>query len=658
MRNKNSYPNFNTKLMSQDQIDILKQQLAEEQAARISVEKELIEAKKKLEQANANLQVGCESIVDAYLIMDLLGNILKMNESARKILDFNNGGVGYNLMAMVNPEDLEMVKTSFKKLLQEGLITNFELKIKTPLQHYKTVQINGNILYESGQPVAAQGIIRDITKSKASEEKLRESENRLATVVLNIDKGILLEDENRSIIVTNNKFCEFFNIPVQPDALVGQDCRVAAEQVKHLFKESYAFVDRINTLIENQESVIGEELEMVDGRVFERDYVPVFRDGEHKGHLWTYKDFTQRRHYRESLDQERLKYRNIITEMSLGLVEVDMNDRITMANENFLRMSGYSEKELFGSDAKKLFKFDQEFMDEKRENRDRGQADSYEIKMINKRGEERDWLVSVAPNFDNNGSIIGAIGIHLDITNLKSLEREKVNLLEALERSNNELQEYAHIVSHDLKSPLRSINALVSWIKDDNKGKLDGPTVQNLGLIETTLERMEQLISDVLLYSSIGFYESEKESVNVQEVVKDLIQILFIPEHITVYVLKPLPVVFGHKTKIQQLFQNLISNAIKFIDKDKGFIYISFEEFDDYYQFSVQDNGMGIEKKYHKKVFKVFHALKKSNDSTGIGLSIVQKIVELHSGKIWLESKPNKGTTFFFTIKKGANGTA
>lgn len=644
--------------MRQDEIDILKQQLAEEKAARISAETELSEVKKRLDNTENGLKVGCESIIDAYLIMDLSGNILKMNESARNILDFNGDGIGYNLMSMVNQEDLEKVKTSFKQLLNEGIITNFELKIKTPLQQYKIVQINGNILYENGSPVAAQGIIREITKSKEAEEKLRESEDRLATVILNLDKGILLEDENRSIIVTNNKFCEFFKIPLQPEELVGVDCRNAAEEAKYLFKEPEAFVNRINTIINHREVVTGEELEMVDGRVFERDYVPVFRNGKLKGHLWTYKDFTVRRQYRETLDQERLKYRNVITKMNLGLVEVDLKDHIIVANENFLRMSGYSAEELIGSDAKNLFRFDQEFFEEKRGNRDQGLTDSYEIKMITKRGEERDWLVSVAPNFDSNGNMIGTIGIHLDITHVKSLEREKVDLLGALERSNNELQEYAHIVSHDLKSPLRSINALVSWIKDDNKGKLDAPTIQNLGLIETTLERMEQLISDVLAYSSVGFYENEKEPVNVQEVVQDLIEILFIPEHITVYILKPLPVVFGHKTKIQQLFQNLISNAIKFIDKEKGFIYISFEELDEAYQFSVQDNGMGIDKKFHEKIFKVFHALKKSHDSTGIGLSIVQKIVELHHGKIWLESKPNKGTTFFFTLKKGTNGTA
>ena len=108
----------------------------------------------------------------------------------------------------------------------------------------------------------------------------------------------------------------------------------------------------------------------------------------------------------------------------------------------------------------------------------------------------------------------------------------------------------------------------------------------------------------------------------------------------------------GHKTKLQQLFQNLISNAVKFIDKDKGLIQIDFKEEKDHFEFSIKDNGMGIEKKFFDKIFKIFHSLNKNKESTGIGLSIVKKIVDLHEGKIWLESELEKGTTFYFTLKK------
>jgi light-regulated signal transduction histidine kinase (bacteriophytochrome) len=236
-------------------------------------------------------------------------------------------------------------------------------------------------------------------------------------------------------------------------------------------------------------------------------------------------------------------------------------------------------------------------------------------------------------------------------------EKQKVELknkllLEKLERSNDELQEYAHIVSHDLKSPLRSLNALITWIKEDNEGKLDTTSLDNIQLIESTLEKMEILISDILSYSSIDSDKSENRKVDINLVIDDIKEILFIPENISIVVNNQLPIVFGERAKLQQLFQNLISNAIKFNDKEKGVITIDVKDKKSFYQFSISDNGLGIEKKYHDKIFKIFHSLNKSKNSSGIGLSIVKKIVDLYQGEIWLESELNEGATFHFTLKK------
>ncbi len=273
------------------------------------------------------------------------------------------------------------------------------------------------------------------------------------------------------------------------------------------------------------------------------------------------------------------------------------------------------------------------------------------FRIITKQKNEKLVHVNASIIYDN-GSPIAAQGIVRDITELNSLQLQKERLLEKLEKSNNELQEYAHIVSHDLKSPLRSIDALVNWIKEDNKDKLDAVSLHNFSLIETTLEKMEQLISDVLMYSSVGVETLEKETIDLDALVSDLKTILFVPDHVSINVLQPLPKIEGEKVKLQQLFQNLISNAIKFIDKDAGLVEINVKDNGTHYEFSIKDNGIGIEEKFHEKIFKIFHALNKSKDSTGIGLSIVKKIVDLHQGQIWLESKPNIGTTFFFTLKK------
>ena len=365
------------------------------------------------------------------------------------------------------------------------------------------------------------------------------------------------------------------------------------------------------------------------------------------------RDITLESAYQKVVETERQKYRNIIANMNLGLVEVNNNDEILMVNQRFVEMSGYHEKELLGSRASELFEADKEKIIEiENKRRLEGISNSYELKIVNKMKEQRYWLISGAPNYNVKGEVVGSIGIHLDITEFKNLELQKEILLKKLEKSNDELQEYAHVVSHDLKSPLRSIDALVTWLREDNKDNFDEVSFHNINLIQTTLEKMEQLITDILIYSSVTEDTDEKVDVDLDEMVAGLLQILYIPEHVEVHVNHKLPTVKGAKPKLQQLFQNLISNAVKFIDKEEGNVEISVKEYSNHFEFAISDNGIGIEKKFHDKIFKIFQSLNKSKDSTGVGLSIVKKIIELHGGEIRLESEPEKGTTFYFTLKK------
>ncbi|WP_046759246.1 sensor histidine kinase [Kordia jejudonensis] len=277
---------------------------------------------------------------------------------------------------------------------------------------------------------------------------------------------------------------------------------------------------------------------------------------------------------------------------------------------------------------------------------------NYTARIITKQQEIKWVQINASLIYDEHQKPIAAQGIVRDITELKNLEKQKEKILKELEKSNSELYEYAHIVSHDLKTPLRSIDALVSWVKMDNEGTLDEATLQNLKLIEETLETMENLISNILEYSSAGSENNESQDVDLNETMIDLQKLLFVPEHISIHIAKKLPVIQGDPTKFQQLFQNLMSNAIKFSNKEKGIVTIDYVEKPSFYQFSVKDNGIGIEKQFHDRIFKIFHSLNKSKESTGIGLSIVKKIVDLYEGTIWLESELGKGTTFFFTVKK------
>lgn len=232
------------------------------------------------------------------------------------------------------------------------------------------------------------------------------------------------------------------------------------------------------------------------------------------------------------------------------------------------------------------------------------------------------------------------------------INKQRENLLEELAHQNQELSDYAHMVSHDLKSPLRSIDALTAWLYEDYKNKLDAEGAMNLKLIRNNVEKMDTLISGILDYSTITKNQTECYDVDINLLIESILSASLLPEHISVNITSKLPVVKGDKYRLQQLFQNLLDNAIKYNDKVKGIIEIGVEDVNDFWRFKITDNGIGIEDIYFEKIFKTFQKLENNPQSSGIGLAVVKKIVNLYNGKIWLESTLGEGTTFYFTLKK------
>ena len=193
---------------------------------------------------------------------------------------------------------------------------------------------------------------------------------------------------------------------------------------------------------------------------------------------------------------------------------------------------------------------------------------------------------------------------------------------------------------------------MTAWLSEDYKDKLDVEGVKSLGLIRNNVEKMDTLISGILDYSTITKNQTEFYDVDVNLLLENILSTMLVPEHISIKKTSRLPVVKGDKYRLQQLFQNLIDNAIKYNDKSEGIIEIGVEDANNFYKFRISDNGKGIEETYFDKIFKTFQKLENNPESSGIGLSIVKKIVNLYGGKIWVESQPEKGTTFHFTLKK------
>jgi len=245
-----------------------------------------------------------------------------------------------------------------------------------------------------------------------------------------------------------------------------------------------------------------------------------------------------------------------------------------------------------------------------------------------------------------------AMGIELMIENISASEQTKRKYLISIEKTNKELDQFAYIISHDLKSPLRAITNLSQWIEDDLGKDVSEDIKKNMTLLRSRVHRMETLIVGVLEYSKSTRNNERNETVDVKKLLVDLIDLIAPPASFQIEIKENMPTIDTEKIKLEQVFSNLISNAIKYHDNPlQGSITIDCKKSDGMYIFSVQDNGPGIEPEYHEMVFKIFQTLSvnEKTDSNGIGLSIVKKIIEEKGGRVWIESEKGKGTRFVFT---------
>jgi light-regulated signal transduction histidine kinase (bacteriophytochrome) len=228
---------------------------------------------------------------------------------------------------------------------------------------------------------------------------------------------------------------------------------------------------------------------------------------------------------------------------------------------------------------------------------------------------------------------------------------------EELARSNRELEDFTYVVSHDLKEPLRGIDAFSTFLVEDYGDKLDEQGRKYVSVLRDSARRMSALIEDLLMLSRIGRTRPEYVTVSVEPLLEDIRQDLSFTleqKKVDLRIQSDLPTPTCQPTHLKQVFQNLISNAVKFNDKPHRVVEIACREDDGVYTFSVRDNGIGIDERYHEKIFQIFQRLGRREDyeGTGAGLTICKKIVEAHGGKIWLESKVGEGSIFSFTIPK------
>jgi light-regulated signal transduction histidine kinase (bacteriophytochrome) len=232
------------------------------------------------------------------------------------------------------------------------------------------------------------------------------------------------------------------------------------------------------------------------------------------------------------------------------------------------------------------------------------------------------------------------------------VNQQKDRLLKNLKFQNQELKDYSQMVSHDLKTPLQSIEALTSWIQKDYDTVLDTSGKEKLALIKDNVELMNTLSKGIFEYATIRKIENNFYAIDLEITVDTVLKEITIPKNMNIVIPKKLPTIKGDKYRLKKLFFHILDNAVKYNNKKAMYIEIGFKEQKHFWSFYIKDNGIGIEEKYFHKVFEAFQKLENNNKSTGLGLAVVKKIIDIYNGQIWIESTPDLGTTFCFNLNK------
>lgn len=341
---------------------------------------------------------------------------------------------------------------------------------------------------------------------------------------------------------------------------------------------------------------------------------------------------------------------------TLMVVITESNGRISFVNDNFMEISGYTRDELIGKDYRD-FNSDyhpDSFYAELFDTITSGRVWKGEVRDITKNGKYY-WVdTTIVPMLNKLGKPYRYISFKIDITKIKNAELEVRQHAENLERINKELDQFAYVVSHDLKAPLRAINNLSEWIEEDVAERANDETLQNLSLLRGRVKRMEGLIDGILQYSRAGRIKNNTTIVDLKQLVHEIASVTNSKPNIQFIIPDNLPKIITERVALEQILSNFISNAVKYNDTENPIVEIGFRDNDTSWEFSVKDNGPGIPENYHEKIFVIFQTLQARDkiESTGVGLAIVKKLVDDKGGKVWVDSEPGRGSKFSFTWPK------
>jgi len=522
------------------------------------------------------------------------------------------------------------------------------------------LRIQGQALKDSeGKVIKYFAIEEDITKEKETQQKLKEFESRFRLALEKLGDNVWEHDYKTGKTFFSNPFSHF----------LGYDFNESNENDKQWWESVYR--EDLNLLVENNKKILNQEIDhyALEYRMFHRDGtikwvldrgVVIEKDTDNKPLkiIGTHTDITNQKTAELALKIKEEKYRNIIANINLGLLEVDTDEYIQYANQRFCTMSGYKLDELIGRKASELFvnEEERELIESKNKLRKQNISDAYEIPAITKSGENKWWLISGAPNYNDRGELIGSTGIHLDITEQKKLELDLTEAKNNAETSSRFKELFLANMSHEIRTPL---NAIIGMIREISRESLSPK--QNLYIKNAVMasQHLLAIVNDILDISKIesGQMILEMRPFSLLDVINETISILFPSAKEKMLQLSseisPMiaPAYFGDSNRIRQILLNVINNSIKYTEKGKISVecdVIGTLKNSHHLQIKVTDTGIGMEASFVKNIFDKFTqgdiSTARKYGGTGLGMAITNELIQMMHGTIRVSSKKNVGT--------------
>jgi PAS domain S-box-containing protein len=476
------------------------------------------------------------------------------------------------------------------------------------------------------------------------------TQGRLEAVMDNIVDGLITIDEN-GIVQTYNKACGGI-FGYRADEVIGKNIRMLMPR---------AYADDHDQYLKNYRDTknkkiigIGREVEgqRKDGSIFPLDLsVAEVKVGSNRFFSGIVRDITERKQAESALreSEERLSF--AVDTIRIGAWEINLLDNTAYRSPGHDLIFGYPQllpKWTYEMFLEHVVPEDRALVNDKFRHAVETKSDwDFECRINRTDGEKRWIWAKGRHHLDFSGVIPKMSGIVQDITERKNAENE-------LRRSNEELEKFAYVASHDLKAPLRNIDDLAKWVIEDTKGMIPADAEEKLALLSGRVADLETLLDDILSYSRAGRIVENPVEIDVHEMVTRIIQ-THVRAPFGAQIKGHLPVLLSSRTPLEQIFGNLLSNAVKHHDLDKGKIEIECLDKGSFCEFIVRDDGSGIQPKYHERAFQMFQTLQSRDKvkGSGLGLSIIKKLVEWQGGQAWIESDgKTRGTAIHFTWPK------